>query len=798
MSFEEQLSALLTETERLNLRQAKNSLYDFSAVMAIEPMPAAHHKLICNKLDQLANKQIRRLMILMPPGYAKSTYASVLFPPYYMAKFPKRKIVAGSYNTDLAEYFGKKARQVADSQRFFEIWQQSLHPGAGRAKSEWGLTNGSEYYGTGVGSGVTGRRSDIILIDDPFKSRKEADSSTVRTDTWNWYMTDIRSRAKPDCGICVINCMVGGTPVLMADGTHRELRSVRVGDEISTYEEGRLSFSKILNWRNNGPDYVYKIRTRSGRIVKANAKHPFLICRNGGTEWVRLQNLRVGENLIRMGSIGENGAESSVQLKSVTDRPNAVDSVIHTIIKRDGLLAIEPLQSTRSHNSGLTCVTDTGLMRINSKPSRPPRAGSVLSAESLRLENIGELSCASTTATIPNECAACSATTATSPSGTGRQSRTCSGPLSTCAITHDPIVEITEAGYEDVFDIEVDRTENFIANGLVSHNTRWHEDDICGRILNWGPQMNIEEEAVYVSGSGLFEAYDGEMWEVLSLPAIAEPGRVEGRPREKSKPLGMDAMGREEGEVLWPGYYTKEAVYQEKKSQDDRNWAALWQCRPSPEEGDFFKRENLRFYSSPPQYMRIYGSSDYAVTKDGGDFTELGIFGVDDQDHIYALDWWFGKENSLVWMENLFRLQEIHKCALWFEEKGQIEKSMGPIIVKSMTEKRNFFSQYKIAMKHDKVMRAQTIRARMGQGMVHFPAKGSHLWGKWVDHVVGQLLVFPAGTNDDAVDVLSLLGLGLGAINKAHIPLVKSSKPGYLTFDEMCRDEPAPRSAYRL
>lgn len=533
MYSEEQLNVLLTETEKLNLREARNSLYDFSAVMALEPMPVAHHKLICNKLDQVADKVIRRLMILMPPGYAKSTYASVLFPPYYMAKYPRRKIVAGSYNTELAEYFGKKARDVAGSPRFAEIWHETLHPGAGRAKSEWGLTNNSEYYGTGVGSGVTGRRSDIILIDDPFKSRKEADSPTVRKDTWNWYMTDIRSRAKPDCGIVIIN-------------------------------------------------------------------------------------------------------------------------------------------------------------------------------------------------------------------------------------------------------------------------TRWHEDDICGRILNWGPEPNIEEKPVYVCGSGVFEAYDGELWEVLSLPAIAEPHRIEGNPRPKSRPLGKDALGREEGEVLWPEYYTEKAVYQERKSQDDRNWAALWQCRPSPEEGDFFKRDHFKFFGTLPHYMRIYGSSDYAVTKDTGDFTELGIFGVDDSDNIFVFDWWFGKENSLVWMENLFRLQKEHNCSLWFEEKGQIEKSMGPIIGKTMAETGIYFSQHKIAMKHDKVMRAQSIRARMAQGKVFFPAKGSPYWGKWVDHVIGQMMVFDAGTNDDAVDVMSLLGLGLGQIIKSHIPLAASPKPGYLTFDEMCRDEPAPKSAYRL
>ena len=74
-------------------------------------------------------------------------------------------------------------------------------------------------------------------------------------------------------------------------------------------------------------------------------------------------------------------------------------------------------------------------------------------------------------------------------------------------ITRDTVAEIVEGGVEDVFDIEVERTANFIANGLVSHNTRWHEDDLAGRALNH------------------------EEWRVISLPALAEPDDPLGRSR---------------------------------------------------------------------------------------------------------------------------------------------------------------------------------------------------------------------------------------------------------------------------
>src|SRR6185312_7122864 len=97
-------------------------------------------------------------------------------------------------------------------------------------------------------------------------------------------------------------------------------------------------------------------------------------------------------------------------------------------------------------------------------------------------------------------------------------------PLDTFEITTDEIVSITPFGYEEVFDLQIDRTENFIANGLVSHNTRWHEDDLAGRLLAQ-------------QGAG------GEQWKVLSLPAVAKED---------------DALGRKPGDPLWPEYFQAE------------------------------------------------------------------------------------------------------------------------------------------------------------------------------------------------------------------------------------------------
>jgi predicted phage terminase large subunit-like protein len=109
-----------------------------------------------------------------------------------------------------------------------------------------------------------------------------------------------------------------------------------------------------------------------------------------------------------------------------------------------------------------------------------------------------------------------------------------------------------------VYDLQIDRTENFIANGLVSHNTRWHEDDLAGRLL--------DQEA-------------GE-WTHLNLPALAEEN---------------DELGRAVGEPLCPALHSMEKLLRQKQ-KSSYWWASQYQQRPAPQEGFLFKRADLRYW----------------------------------------------------------------------------------------------------------------------------------------------------------------------------------------------------------
>lgn len=460
--------------------------------------PAEHHRLVIETLQKVEAGELRRVMFFMPPGSAKSTYASVAFPPWYMGRKARRSIIATSYGSDLAKKFGRKCRSITRSAEFERAFKATL-TGDNAAVDDWSITNGSTYMSGGILSGITGNRADGLLIDDPVKGREDADSETIREKTWEAYKSDLRSRLKP-----------------------------------------------------------------SGFIV---------------------------------------------------------------------------------------------------------------------------------------------------------------------------IIQ-----------------------------TRWHEDDLSGRIL---PEN-------YTGESGWVTARDGERWFVVNLPALCE--------------RDDDPLGRKPGEWLWTDWFSPEHWEQERKTQGPRNWSALFQQRPSPEEGDFFRREWIQYYDTPPvlSTMRIYGASDYAVSDGEGDFTVHGVVGVDPEDNVYVLDWWRKQTASDEWVETFLDMVRDHKPLEWAEEAGQIKKSLDPFIRKRQMERKIYTYRQQYPSTADKRTRAQSIRGRMAMGKVYFPRNAD-----WTEPLVSELLTFDSGRNDDQVDVMGLVGRMLDRMATGEggkLPPPPITGLGAATMDRLWKD----------
>ena len=189
--------------EERSRRKIRTSLRDWCIhALASQGMrPARHHDLLLRELAALESGDFDRLMVCMPPGSAKSTYASTLFPVWYMAKHPRHCVIAASHTAELAERFGRRVRNtMIEHSATLGVDVSPDSAAAGR----WETTEGGEYFAAGVGGSVTGRRADLVIVDDPVRSRQDADSKVVSDRTWEWWKSDLSTRMKPGAKVVLI------------------------------------------------------------------------------------------------------------------------------------------------------------------------------------------------------------------------------------------------------------------------------------------------------------------------------------------------------------------------------------------------------------------------------------------------------------------------------------------------------------------------------------------------------------------------------------------------------------------
>lgn len=197
------LSRLSAAQELLNRRQATVSLPAYIDYLDTGFTLARHHRLLCEKLEAVERGEITRLMVFMPPGSAKSTYGSIFFPSWYMGRNPQKTVIAASHTVELAERFGRRVRNIVAGDGFKNVFEFGVAADSAAA-GRWDTERGGEYFGVGVGGSVTGRRADLGIIDDPVKSREDADSLTQRNKVWEWYKADFYTRLKPGASVVLI------------------------------------------------------------------------------------------------------------------------------------------------------------------------------------------------------------------------------------------------------------------------------------------------------------------------------------------------------------------------------------------------------------------------------------------------------------------------------------------------------------------------------------------------------------------------------------------------------------------
>lgn len=800
----DELEEIVTDlVNRQRLQTLRSDLIAFCCHMQADYKVGSHHRRLAQLLEDIEASRKDRICVSIPPRHGKSQLVSIYYAAWYIGRNPTHKIMLVSHTTDLAVDFGRKIRNLIATEAYREVFPDVRLASDSKSAGRWNTNQGGEFFAAGVGSALAGRGAHLLLVDDPHSEQDVLNGNyEVFSKAYEWFTFGARTRLMPGGRVAIVHCMTGDTGVLRPDGTETPLRDIRAGDMIASYDRGRLVSKTVLNWANQGPDYVYSIRLNNDNLIRANARHPFLVVRDGVETWVKVRDLRVGDSLVSLKGVDgspnqtapQAGARSAKTASNGTARlpvgalkithqrfasqtaaktsrghalrlENALRAYpeIHTIertltpciaspviganiagssvLKRAvmhlrALAACAPntitnkitryaklreCTSTQKSGSTTTLLPAMASRTMSTCSFARSRRIGALSALSTPVMWLGRLLGAlntrlpSTTVTAAVKFEPSCATRATCLYPAAGQSQCSSGQFST-----SEIISITPDGVEDVFDIQVEDTENFIANGVVSHNTRWHQADLIGRVI---ADMAKNEGA--------------DQYEVFEFPAI------------------LTSTDPETGEVvekaLWPEFFDLPALRRTKASMPVFQWNAQYQQQPTSEEAAIVKREWWRIWTreQPPACDYIIASLDAAAeTHNRADFTALTLWGIflnEEEDHHQLI--------LLHSIKERLEFPELKKLTLdiyrdWEPDSFIVEKkSAGVALYQELRRMGLPITEY---TPHrgtgDKLARLNSVTDIISSGMVWVPER------RWAEELVEEIAAFPFGQHDDLVD----------------------------------------------
>jgi predicted phage terminase large subunit-like protein len=308
-------------------------------------------------------------------------------------------------------------------------------------------------------------------------------------------------------------------------------------------------------------------------------------------------------------------------------------------------------------------------------------------------------------------------------------------------VIDDPIKNAEEANSETVREAiwnwytTTARTRIAPGGGMILVMTRWHEDDLAGKII-----------------TSTLDNPDAAGWEILSFPAIAT----------EVEPY------RDVGEALHPERYDLKELGQFRAELGPRAWSSLFQQDPSPDEGLFFERAWIKRRAAPSltdKHDAIwYIATDFAIgEKETNDFTCLLPFASHADGSITFASPVYARLNAFDIVERLCDMIERYKPKSVAVENMHVTKTLGPLLQKRMRERKLHTHIWTGQPHRDKQARASGVRGRMQQGLVYFVP------GSDVDNLIeSEVVPFPTGKHDDFVDCMSWAALMLDKLSTPH------------------------------
>jgi len=307
--------------------------------------------------------------------------------------------------------------------------------------------------------------------------------------------------------------------------------------------------------------------------------------------------------------------------------------------------------------------------------------------------------------------------------------------------------------------------------GILLIQTWWNDDDLAGRLQN---MARVDPSA--------------DQFEVIKYPALSEAWEYRDRVTQAivrtAQELDLDEspdleLLRPIDTCLHEARYPTDALKRIRANMQPRIWSALYQQNPMPDEGVYFRKQDFRFYITPPRTfgMNIITAWDFAIgEKQQNDWTVGFTFLQDESNALYVLDVMRFRGDSLEIVDAMLDvanrflgLPEVnYQIAV---EDGQIFRALKPMLELRMTERRMWPAYEVLKPLTDKLARARTLQGRMQQGRVFWPDPKYH---GWVNQAITELLRFPGGANDDVVDAAAWAAI---QVNKTEPPAQEQPAP---------------------
>jgi len=199
---------LLTELDEAKKKeQSKTEFLPFVERMWPSFISGKHHAIMADAFERVANGELKRLIINMPPRHTKSEFASYLFPAWFLGRYPEKKIIQTAHTAELAVGFGRKVRNLINQEDFQQVFPGISLSSDSKAAGRWNTNKRGDYFAIGVGGAVTGKGADVLIIDDPHSEQEAALGAynpEVYDKVYEWYTSGPRQRLQPGGAIIVV------------------------------------------------------------------------------------------------------------------------------------------------------------------------------------------------------------------------------------------------------------------------------------------------------------------------------------------------------------------------------------------------------------------------------------------------------------------------------------------------------------------------------------------------------------------------------------------------------------------